>query len=127
QRCPVMGEAPALAGIGEGPDLLEIVALPDDAERVPPGEADDSVPPERAALAEHIGPHRPAAQQLAVLEAHHPQLGPADLPGALVDQLAIDEETLGEGSGVVRQGADDLPSDPRMGGPGAEDDDQQRD
>ncbi len=107
ERGAVVGEAPALAGVGEltGQAEPEIV---DEALLRLPRELNDPALEDREALGEVRARHAPPRQDAAGLEVDPPHARPAVEPGALVERTVVEDEALRERVGVVWPIADDL-------------------
>ena len=104
----VLGEPPALAGVGQGAQKMKAEAVVDQGSVVLPGELDEGVAPVGEAFGEVFVRDLLELEDAAGFQVFHTQGGLAFDAGALVEMAVEVNETLGEGLGIVRVGVDDL-------------------
>ncbi len=97
----VVGESPALGGITKDIDQLERFGVVDEAGAFAPGELDQAIPGNGQSFAEIARRQRPLRQHPPAFQIHLANRGLAVAAGALVEDAAVVDQTLGEGSAVV--------------------------
>ena len=98
----VVGQPPAFAAVGQCAQQAKAEAVINEGDVRLPGELDEGAAPVSEAFAEVLGVEALALQRAAGFKVVHAQSGAAIEAGALVKMAVNEDESLGEGVGIVR-------------------------